>query len=499
MKRVLSVLSVLCLLVTFLPAAVIAETYEDLTYSVSGGKVTITDCADTVTGAVVIPATIAGYPVTTIATSAFADCTGLTAITIGANVTAVETAAFSGCTGLTSITVADGNPVYHSAGDCLIETSSKTLVAGCKNSEIPTDGSVTAIGRLAFYKCAALTAIVIPDNVLSVGASAFEGCTGLADVTIGNGIKSVGNSAFLDCTALGEVVIPDSVTTMGVYVFSGCTGLTSATIGNQVAAIGNSVFSGCTELMDVTIGTGVVTIDVFAFNGCSKLTDITIPNSVTTIGKFAFYNCGTLKNAQIPESVSTIGNNAFSGCAKLKLFIHEENTYAISYAQNNSVAYTTYGLGSLAVTTVTLKPGVTGVYFGSNLSWAEGNPEILSYGIAVSTENPLPVADDSDESCLYTQGSTSVLIKDILKTENTDKDNTRNARMTIYARVYVQLADGEYIYSDAVQATLQQVVIAAQNKWELLSAKQKDALTQMYDTYAAVMSLWDVPNLKNAA
>lgn len=498
MKKFLAVLSVLCLLVTFLPAAVTAETYENLTYSVTNGKVTITACDTSLTGSLTIPATIGGYPVTTIATSAFADCAGLTAITIGVNVTTIEAAAFSGCSGLSSISVEEGNPVYHSAGNCLIETSSKTLLVGCKDSVIPTDGSVTAIGRLAFYKCDALTAITIPDNVVSIGASAFEGCTQLAAVTIGNGVTSIGNSAFLGCTALTEAVIPDSVTTMGVYAFSGCTALTSVTIGDQLTAIGNSTFSGCTELTDVTIGNSVDTIDVFAFSGCSKLNEVTIPSSVTTIGKFAFYNCGALTSVAIPASVSTIGNNAFSGCDTLRLLINEENTYAISYAKNNSISYTAYGLGSLAVTTVTLKPGAVGVYFGSSLDWAESNPEILSYGIAVSTENPLPVADDSDASSLYTQGGTSVLIKDILKTENTNAENLSNARSLIYARVYVQTADGEYIYSDAVQANLQQVVMAAQSKWELLSTAQKEALQELYDTYSNVMRLWDVPNLKAA-
>ena len=260
MKRVLSVLSVLCLLLAFVPAAVTAETYQDLTYSVSGGKVTITDCNTSVAGAVTIPDTIAGYPVTAIATDAFAGCTGLTAITIGKNVTSIGNAAFSGCTGLVSISVASGNSVYHSAGNCLIETSSKTLVVGCKASVIPTDGTVTAIGNMAFYKCDSLTAITIPNNVVSIGASAFEGCTKLADVTIGSGVKTIGNSAFLNCTALAEVAIPDSVTTMGVYVFSGCTKLTSAVIGNQVAAIGNSAFAGCTALTDVTIGSNVETL-----------------------------------------------------------------------------------------------------------------------------------------------------------------------------------------------------------------------------------------------
>lgn len=498
MKRVVSILSAICLLLAFLPAAVTAETYENLTYTVSGGKVTITDCAESVAGAVTIPETIAGYPVTTIGMSAFEDCAGLTEIVIGKNVTTIGDRAFFGCTGLAAITVAAGNPVYHSAGNCLIETSSKTLVAGCKNSVIPADGTVTAIGKVAFYNCTGLTAITVPDSVVSIGASAFDSCTGLTAITLGSCVTSIGNNAFFGCTALSEIAIPDSVNTMGTSVFSGCTALTSVTIGDRVAAIGNSTFAGCTALTNVTLGCNVTQIDVFAFNGCSKLGDIVIPARVTTIGKFAFYNCEALATAQIPASVTSIGNNAFAGCNGLRLWINEENTYAITYAQNNDLRYSVTGVGSLAVTTVTLKPGAVGVYFGSNLSWAENDSNIVAYGIAVSTENALPVADGSDASSLYTQGSTSVLIKDIMKLENTKAVNSSNARMPVYARAYVLLANGEYVYSDAVQASLQQVVVAAQNKWEKLTDVQKDALMQMYTAYADVMSRWDVPNLKEA-
>lgn len=495
MKRVLAFVSAICLLIAFLPAAVTAETYEGLTYSVSGGQVTITDCDASVTGALTIPDTIAGYPVTTIAMSAFADCTGLTGVTIGNTVTSVGSGAFAGCTGLTAITVAEGNPVYHSNGNCLIETSSKTLVAGCKESVIPADGSVTAIGRLAFYKCTELEAVALPECILSVGVSAFEGCTALASLDLGK-VKSIGNSAFLNCTALQAVTIPDSVETMGVYAFSGCTGMTAVAMGNSLATIANSAFANCTALTDVNIGTGVMAIDVFAFSGCSKLAEVVIPGGVESIGKFAFYNCAMLTSVQIPVSVTEMGKNAFSGCESLRLYIQEGNTYAVEYALTNDIYYSVLGLGGIAVTTVNLRPGVAGVYFGSSLSWAEDHPEVDAYGIAVSTSNPLPVADDSDEASLYTTGSTSVLIKDVMKSDNPKETNVRNANKKIYARVYVRLTSGEYRYSEAVQVTLRQVVIAAQNKWELLDAAQKDALTQMYATYSEIMSSWNMPNLK---
>lgn len=183
--------------------------------------------------------------------------------------------------------------------------------------------------------------------------------------------------------------------------------------------------------------------------------------------------------------------------------VTEEHTYTLVKYHDYSEDPLTCGdcgrvRATLGLTTVTLRPGAAGVYFSGSLSWDETDPEILACGIAVSTENPLPVADDSDESSLYTQGSVSVLVKDILKVENTDAENVRNARMTIYARAYIQLANGEYIYSDVISVNLQQVVTAAQNKWDVLSTTQQDALLRMYATYSGVMSSWNVPNLKAA-
>lgn len=157
-----------------------------------------------------------------------------------------------------------------------------------------------------------------------------------------------------------------------------------------------------------------------------------------------------------------------------------------------------YVRAELKLTTVNLRPGEAGIYFSGSLTWDETNPEIVACGIAVSTENPLPVADDSDSGSLYTQGSVSVLIKDILKTDNSETKNLQNAQKTIYARAYVKLANGAYIYSDTVQVCLKQVVMAAQNKWDVLTEPQKQALTQMYETYSDIMSKWDVPNLKAA-
>ena len=149
--------------------------------------------------------------VTSIGSAAFEGCTGLTSITIGNGVTSIGWEAFSGCKRLTSILVADGNTKYHSSGNCLIETASKTLILGCKTSVIPSDGSVTSIGEDAFVLCTGLTSITIPDRVTSIGGYAFQGCTGLTSITIPNSVTSIGGYAFEGCRRLKSITFNGTI------------------------------------------------------------------------------------------------------------------------------------------------------------------------------------------------------------------------------------------------------------------------------------------------
>ena len=234
---------------------------------------------------------------------------------IGLNVTRIGERAFSGCYGLTSLVVESGNSVFDSRNNCnaIIETASNTLIAGCKNTKIPS--SVTSIGNSAFSG-SGLTSVEIPSSVMCIGDSAFYCCSGLISVTIPNSVTSIGNGTFSLCSGLTSVTIPNSVTRIGDGAFSSCYGLTSVTIPNSVTSIGNYTFSSCSGLTSVTIPNSVTSIGDRAFFSCSGLTSIAIPSSVTSFGFHAFSGSG-LTSVEIPSSVTTIKDWAFYFCRDL--------------------------------------------------------------------------------------------------------------------------------------------------------------------------------------
>ncbi len=149
--------------------------------------------------------------VTSIGFQTFYGCNELTSIIIPASVTSIDEDAFSGCDKLTSLTIKAGNKVYHSSGNCIIETESKTLIIGFTNSVIPTDESVTSIGRDAFSGCYELVNIVIPDNITSIGAFAFGFCNDLVSITIPNSVTSLGSSFLHCCDKLKDITFLGTV------------------------------------------------------------------------------------------------------------------------------------------------------------------------------------------------------------------------------------------------------------------------------------------------
>ena len=223
-----------------------------------------------------------------IANGTFSGCSELVSITIPESLIHINENPFSQCSALESITVDENNTVYHSADNCLIETASGTLIVGCKNSIIPDDGSVQAIGSYAFESCYALESITIPYSVTSIGNYAFTNCSNLKNVTIPDSVTVIGDGAFSYCYNLSSIYIPESVTYIGQNAFDGCSAIETQ---DGVSYVDRWVVDCDTSVTYVELRSDTVGIANYAFSECYSLTDITIPISVTVICDWAFSYC----------------------------------------------------------------------------------------------------------------------------------------------------------------------------------------------------------------
>lgn len=225
-----------------------------------------------------------------------------TKITIPESVVSIGAGAFVGCVSLTEIEVAEGNSVYKSQDNCIIEKATNKLVVGIKTSIIPK--GVEIIGEQAFTY-ARFATIEIPNTVTTIEYEAFANSSTLETISIPNSVTNLEESAFRSCSKLETVVLGSGLKCIKHWTFRGCDKLTSVTMADSITYICDSAFPNCFVLTSVEWSNNLVLIDEAAFSNCDALATIVLPNSVESIGAGAFDDC-MATSIIIPESVKHI-------------------------------------------------------------------------------------------------------------------------------------------------------------------------------------------------
>jgi hypothetical protein len=311
------------------------ETQAQFTYVTNGDAITITRYTGP-TGAITIPASTNGLPVTSVGSNAF-QFSLVISVTIPNGVTNIGAGAFNYCQYMTSITIPES--VISIGDNAFSDCFSLTNVA------IPA--GVTNIGAQAFENCWSVASVTIPSGVTNIEYEAFASCTNLTNATLSDVEGSIASSAFDGCAKLASITIPGTVTCIGSNAFNGCASLTSIEIPASVTNIGEGAFENCSSMTnlavdsqnlfyssvngvlfdrnrttlleypggaggDYVISTNVNSIGSYAFCDCESLSNVHIPNSVIAIGSYGFYGCSGLTNIILPDSVTSVGDFAFS-------------------------------------------------------------------------------------------------------------------------------------------------------------------------------------------
>lgn len=348
----------------------------DYSYTTNNGAITVTAYRGP-GGAVTIPDTLGGLPVTGIGTYAFANRSTLTGVTVSEGVRNIASGAFAGCYNLASLTLPGG----------LTNIGSSAFMSCRSLLDVTIPASVRSIGDWAFEGCTGMTNASLAAGLARIGSAAFKGCDGLSNIVLPASVLDLGYAPFADCARLeaitadednpayssvggvlfgktraeivqypggrkGDYAVPEGVTDIRHGAFSGCSGLTAAGLPRSLTLIGSPAFSACTNLASITVDAlndsyrsadgvlfdksgacllrcpggrpgaytvpeGVTAIGEWAFADCVNLDRVTLASSVNDIAMAAFANCARLTRVDLPNGLASIADSTFSSCTSL--------------------------------------------------------------------------------------------------------------------------------------------------------------------------------------
>ena len=387
-----------------------------------------------------------------IGSSAFINCSSLTAVTLPAACTTIASNAFQNCTSLEKLVVSDdlkyldGNTVFTdnvetytykrtedtSTSDAYDYSSGNTF-AGCTKLAIyPRADMTKAASSWSSYK----NKINLPSGVECIPVGCFQGDTGITSVTVGN-IKAVSGTAFKGCTALQTLSPIGAAVEAETLCFpASCTNIQASAfyndlkfkyikiVGKGTAALdsnGTNKYSG--NLVNLlTFGTltpisnCTVTLSgtSFEYTGSAIQPTVTVKNGSTTLVNGTDYSISYSNNTNIGTATVTItGKGKYSGSTSKTFTITAKKISGCTMTlSSSSFTYT----GSAIQPTVTIKNGSTTLVNGTDYTLSYSNNTNVGTATVTATgkgkytgtvSKTFTITANSISSCTVTLSGTS--------------------------------------------------------------------------------------------
>lgn len=305
-------------------------------------------------GIIVIPPTVNGDTITSIAYQAFGSGNNVKEVILPRTITSLPYSLFRvhgvHKPTITSAVLPEGI------------TSLNSTFSGCRNLETVTiPSTLVSAGYQSFDYCQSLRAVYIADlaawcNISfesSVGSNPLEFAhhlylngVELKDLIIPEGVTHIGEEAFIGLTSIETLILPSTLEALPSMLspveglagsFRGCSNLSSITMNGtseqyyvdnncvigrdpeigQTGNILNAVMMGCKNSI-IPQSPEIISIARNAFCGDRGEFSLNIPSNITWIGDYAFNGCVGLHHISFPDTAITIGDYAFAGCTGLE-------------------------------------------------------------------------------------------------------------------------------------------------------------------------------------
>ena len=245
---------------------------------------------------------------------------------------------------------------------------------------IVLDGTLTTVGKLAFYYSTHLKEVRLPNSVESIGVAAFQ-FSGIEAFHVPDNLSSVGAVAFNRCQDLKRfygknvssdekfivlqgkavayaggaitdpLVVPEGVRALDKQLFQDESNLRNVILPDGLESIGNSCFANCSSLETVSLPRSLKSIESESFYDCPSLrefkgdcplcpdglslvdengmifvfignglSEYTVPAEVTQIGPSAFKNKKELRSLKFTSTLTNLYSGCFTGCDQLEFF-----------------------------------------------------------------------------------------------------------------------------------------------------------------------------------
>jgi len=378
-RRFLSLLLVLCLLVSVLPAGAHAAGSSGScgdnvkwAFDPATGTMTLSGSGETYLysrGEPIpwadlkpqITRVVVGEGITALGYDLFRDCTALTEVVLPESLRELGSGIFYGCTALTGTMILPESLAY--VGGNVFRGTGLNAVIVCGNMEY--------LGGYTFAECPALQQVwFLGDAPRDFGDDLFYGSTLYALYPDGNDTWNEYNllqyggtvvwmrfdpetgepipdevywsfdettgTLYIEGTGpvpgflqdeqpwydlreqILHVVVGEGITEIGNKAFyARFYNLQTLTLPSTLMYIGDQAFYNCYNLQNVTFPAGLKGMGFDAFGDCGSMTQVVLPDSVMMIGGGAFFRCTELTDLTLPAGLVTLGEGAFEECRKL--------------------------------------------------------------------------------------------------------------------------------------------------------------------------------------
>lgn len=277
---------------------------------------------------------------------AFANTTGLTALSLPGSITGIEEGAFQGSS-IASINIPAackeiGESAFSGAKLTSVNLSKVERLGHSAFNGVPLQGTLDlsnfAVIPSQSFSHTEISAIKFSQNLKTIESSAFLECDNLKSISLPEGLEDIGSKAFYNCRKLTDINLPNSLISVGANAFP-AEWSWKLPSENGIIYIGKTAYmlaSDPTPMSELKFKEGTVSIasrlipdaygaseSVVAFRDAIK--KIVFPSSLLYIGDktdcwgYCFQNLKNLEEVELNDGLLMIGHYAFYKCEKLDI------------------------------------------------------------------------------------------------------------------------------------------------------------------------------------